>query len=436
MKAMKKVLTIISLFAAVATMVQAKTVDYEVHEWGTFTSLQSSDGVELSGLHHEEEPLPSFVLSRSKSFGMVDSPFNRPMFCKGFVCPGQNVPGAINEKVPENVTQKMETPVVYFYAKETLKSKVKVDFPKGIISQYYPDAQTFQPAIGSLRDLENGSMTFDVDVLTEDVTIPRVGSNSIYKPSRQVKSNFIRNHKGQNAKLIFYRGLGRFSMPVKVSMTKSLLRIDNNGKHAIPGMFAINFDGTKGAIKKLGSLETGKKFEIKTMSDLVPSLEGEAYLNHAHSLIKESLVASGLFADEADAMINTWRAHYFKTPGIRVLYVLPRAMTEEILPMQITPQPTKVVRTLVSRVEVLSQNEENALVSLFSEKFLNGETVTMADIKKLNLGTLAEAKLLRVKQITDGSRLQEPVRKNVESLINALNNPLVFPFANTFGHSH
>ena len=28
----------------------------EVHEWGTFTSMQGSDGIVLEGLHHEEGP--------------------------------------------------------------------------------------------------------------------------------------------------------------------------------------------------------------------------------------------------------------------------------------------------------------------------------------------------------------------------------------------
>lgn len=36
----------------------------EVHEWGTFTSVQSPDGKDMEGLHHEEEPLPSFVHGR------------------------------------------------------------------------------------------------------------------------------------------------------------------------------------------------------------------------------------------------------------------------------------------------------------------------------------------------------------------------------------
>ncbi len=36
---------------------------FEVHEWGTFTFMQGSNGVGLEGLHHEEEALPHFVHS-------------------------------------------------------------------------------------------------------------------------------------------------------------------------------------------------------------------------------------------------------------------------------------------------------------------------------------------------------------------------------------
>lgn len=37
-----------------------------VHEWGTFTSMQGSDGIALEGLQREEEGLPPFVQSRSE----------------------------------------------------------------------------------------------------------------------------------------------------------------------------------------------------------------------------------------------------------------------------------------------------------------------------------------------------------------------------------
>lgn len=38
-----------------------------VHEWGTFTSLQGSDGRVMDGLHHTEELLPAFVHGRLAS---------------------------------------------------------------------------------------------------------------------------------------------------------------------------------------------------------------------------------------------------------------------------------------------------------------------------------------------------------------------------------
>jgi hypothetical protein len=38
---------------------------YEMHEWGTFTTVSGSDGRMLTGLHIEEEHLPPFVYSHA-----------------------------------------------------------------------------------------------------------------------------------------------------------------------------------------------------------------------------------------------------------------------------------------------------------------------------------------------------------------------------------
>ena len=43
--------------------------DLIVHEWGTFTSVGSSTGALMEGLHHEEEPLPAFVHGRGAAAG-------------------------------------------------------------------------------------------------------------------------------------------------------------------------------------------------------------------------------------------------------------------------------------------------------------------------------------------------------------------------------
>src|SRR5687767_6251127 len=70
-----------------------------VHEWGTFTSVRGSTGAQLEGLHHEEEALPSFVHGR----GVMASGVMMTMGNKDL------------EAQPSSVTQKLETPVLYFY---------------------------------------------------------------------------------------------------------------------------------------------------------------------------------------------------------------------------------------------------------------------------------------------------------------------------------
>jgi hypothetical protein len=76
--------------------------------------------------------------------------------------------------------------------------------------------------------------------------------------------------------------------------------------------------------------------------------------------LRQALVAGGLYYKEADAMIKTWRNSWFE-PGLRVFYVLPRSTTDEVLPMQIDPQPDELVRVLVGRTEVITPEMEKSV---------------------------------------------------------------------------
>src|SRR5207253_7057312 len=69
--------------------------------------------------------------------------------------------------------------------------------------------------------------------------------------------------------------------------------------------------------------------------------------------LKQTLVASGLYEKEADAMIKTWRTSWFEE-GTRVFYVLPRQTTDAILPITIVPRQVELVRVLVGRAEVVN----------------------------------------------------------------------------------
>ncbi|HEX6240457.1 MAG TPA: hypothetical protein VFZ61_06170, partial [Polyangiales bacterium] len=118
-----------------------------VHEWGTFTSVAGSSGALLEGLHHEEEALPGFVYGRSR----LDQPL-------------QDAGMKSMETLPTGVTQKLETPVLYFYGAAQKGLRVRVDFPTGVVSQWYPRATGFGPAMGTVTVPKDGFMEWAIDL--------------------------------------------------------------------------------------------------------------------------------------------------------------------------------------------------------------------------------------------------------------------------------
>src|SRR3989449_4521687 len=89
---------------------------YVAHEWGTFTSVQGGDGVLLDWRPLETSRLPNFVYNWKKP-GL-----------------GRQPAGALAPRKDALTTlQRMETPVIYFYADEEQTVDVAVDFPKGLI---------------------------------------------------------------------------------------------------------------------------------------------------------------------------------------------------------------------------------------------------------------------------------------------------------------
>jgi hypothetical protein len=59
-----------------------------------------------------------------------------------------------------------------------------------------------------------------------------------------------------------------------------------------------------------------------------------------------------VFADEAEAMLNTWKASYFETPGLRVFYVVPRDWIDYFLPLDISV-PARVNRVIIGRINLV-----------------------------------------------------------------------------------
>ena len=90
-----------------------------VHEWGTFSTFSGSNGAFLK-FYPNDGDLPEFV-------------HNRHQIVKG------GLPDALVS---------LETPVMYFYTDRERTASVRVDFPKGMMTDWYPE--TSRPAIQGL----------------------------------------------------------------------------------------------------------------------------------------------------------------------------------------------------------------------------------------------------------------------------------------------
>src|SRR5690606_40764494 len=87
------------------------------------------DGVLLKWLPLEKSELPEFV-HRWSMPGLNRTPSGEVLFNKDAL----------------RAYQRMETPVIYFYAEEKQTVDVEVKFPAGFITEWYPQAARIGPA--------------------------------------------------------------------------------------------------------------------------------------------------------------------------------------------------------------------------------------------------------------------------------------------------
>jgi hypothetical protein len=86
----------------------------------------------------------------------------------------------------------------------------------------------------------------------------------------------------------------------------------------------------------------------------------DASLDSLLSDLQASLISSGLYPEEAHAMLESWKDSWFEE-GSRLIYIVTDSFVEKILPLSIQPQPAKVQRVFVGRMELLTSATQNAI---------------------------------------------------------------------------
>jgi hypothetical protein len=138
------------------------------------------------------------------------------------------------------------------------------------------------------------------------------------------------------------------------------LTLTNAGSERLAGLFVLSVRDGRGRFLQLNELAPAGTRDVQLGSGTkpMPMAELKAQLGRA---LAGALVGEGLFPREAEAMVNTWKDSWFTEEGVRVLYVLPRAWTDTVLPLSLTPPPRELVRVMVGRAEMIYPSLEQSL---------------------------------------------------------------------------
>ncbi len=432
-----------------------------VHEWGTFTSFAGSDGVKLEFRPLVENDLPPFVFNRSLQAGVIPLEW------------------MLGKRSYALTMQRMETPVTYFYTTRERDVQVKVRFPEGLLTEFYPPVQGFSPplsdgekqprfsqsvsveqplrSIGELpeqkdSELDWGTLTLipahklrpdlvnsraAAGVLSRlfDKLLPRSANHFDYYFARETDSAYIHRflpppppefapskpHGDFFEKFLFYRGIGNFQLPLTLeALGEDRFVLTNHGDVTVEGLFLTEFDKAYNprfiAHPRIAAKE---RIELRLPSE---ALELADLVNP----LREQLIAQGLFEKEADAMIATWRSSWFGEEGTRLFYLLPQSETDRILPLHVQPTPDETVRVMVGRLEVITPERERRLEQLLKEKAaaqkqqveveVAPESETALEEELANFERFAEPALVRVRDLTTDPAVKAEAERQIDSL--------------------
>ncbi|MDP3502046.1 MAG: hypothetical protein Q8S33_17045 [Myxococcales bacterium] len=346
--------TRIAVLLSLVSVVTQAAPNLEVHEWGTFTSIAGADGRAVPWQATSED-LPSFVYSNH------------------YGCAGLRSCVMERSKSRMRALIRMETPVIYFYTPEPLDVSLKVAFPTGRMTEWYPSAWNSTDTL-----LDWG--TFRVDP-TQRPTLPTEAAPNHYYAAREVDAapvlvtgqRFVEGGPGcterevefepgrktrmclsstptkEWERFLFYRGVGDFRPPLEAIVSKNDVTVT-----------PTETLGTALLFERRGNALGVTSFDTRAGRQRVSRPALTATPESIRQTVFELLVATGLFEKEARAMVKTWDDSWF-VEGVRIFYVVPEARTAALLPLTISPAPKRLVRTIVGRLELLMPEQLTAL---------------------------------------------------------------------------
>jgi len=349
----------------------AQAADLVVHEWGTITTIHDAAGKPKAGLNRidEADVLPPFVhryepeTTRAPARQLGKSPL---------------VPGR------PDVTMRLETPVIYFHPPPNTKYETPIDitvrFRGGVINEFYPDAEASvaldvervqdKMEAGVIRQwngdvLNNyvvGALQWKGLRLHDTVVAPMTTSPAWLAPREVSSMSVFSAAAGEGEQYLFYRGVAHLDALFQTTLSRGQITLRApalltwlEAPVTVPHLWLadVRSDGLIAfrphAAVTLRKEEAGK--ELARIKRFGAGDYSDAAAAQLRLSLKRALIGQGLYADESEALLNTWKASYFQKPGLRVFYIVPRAWTDYFLPLEISV-PARVNRVIVGRIDL------------------------------------------------------------------------------------
>ena len=399
----------------------------EVHEWGTFTILQGSDGQVIRWYQAPEKlvDLPPFVKQQISPFAKARSP---------------NLFAGLD-------SVRMETPVLYFYPEKEMEIRVQATFPSGRITEVFPPA-SFQLS-APIQTLWRGRL-LPPDA-PEKSRIPAASGDvgRHYAAARAVPDAWLFSQLAPGSTvpptpeppaqpvaepidhLIFYRGAGNADQfPIRAVEQKSpgTYELTNVFGETIPKLFALRVVDGKSlwtTIDQLAPMKYDAESKELINRQTMTFPEEAGAVKEVAVRLRDAMVAAlheeGLTLAEAKAMVATWDDLWFTDPGTRVLAILPQSFADEMVPLNIEPKPTKIERVFVARLELINKAQEQVLTTVLDTFNNLDEKAASEQLASLQLGRYSAGGMERAKTLINAKiearfAKLEKIRKDAEEL--------------------
>jgi hypothetical protein len=276
---------------------------------------------------------------------------------------------------------RLETPVLYFHPAAGAKFDsvdVSAEFRGGLLTQFYPDAIASAPPMkGAMLPTITGDTDGKLAWSGLNVGVEQNGPQTdahVWTAPREAAAANVRGKSGEAERFLFYRGVGHLDAPIRAVRHGSSIELHSQIAMPIKDLPDLSIAGAwfcefradgRCAWHAAGPLELSLD-PVKAVATLNSFEESDFSADNLANLRKSmhaSLVAAGLFDDEATAMLDTWELSYFKSAGTRLFFIVPRAWTDYYLPLRVSTN-ADINRVMVGRIDVVTPEHRDALRQL------------------------------------------------------------------------